>query len=67
MPINSRIRELRYKPVAAGIVMIAASSYQLFTSTGGLFFWFLLLCGIGMIIEEIFRANRDTLTTKFST
>ena len=66
MPIDSQIRKLRYKPVAAGIVMAAASSYQLFMSTGGLFFWFLLLCGIGMVIEEVIRANKNMLVTKFS-
>lgn len=66
MPIDSRIGELRYRPVAAGTVVIAISSYQLFASTGGLFFSFLLLCGIGMIVKEAFRANKDTLMTKFS-
>lgn len=59
--------------IATAALLVIVGGYPILTDASGLFWgetewirWFLLLCGIGVLLEEVLRTKKSTLMTIFT-
>ena len=57
---------MRRLPIVGGLVTILVTLHALNTGSSSLFILFLLICGVGIIIEEVIRSNADFLRARLS-